>query len=1017
MTEGQLKQETFYGVSLTENTNSTPIVTAYQAVWLTTDDPAPKPPNLSGKVFYLRVDESSSTAVKKSMVTPIGAGGQHLFQLDWRLAEIVPKPLIQLKLQLARVYFRVCLPKVSNGFPTVVFYRSTWLGPDDPTPKEACQDNTAYYFLESGATYTTVTGLDLQNDGSDGHDKIRLGWIHDDNPPKLLIQKVDEQFRKDGFEQWPLVPNAYGLVDETTLREGTVSGDRIVADIEDRMFFMNPSSLESYNQTNLIPDLFVVEASVIIVQQKEYWRVDSVHRRAYADPTRQDLDKTSLLHLTRITNNKQVFLLSRCWIVEHCAQYADQLTRAIVNEMLKSELQIICDKARQRISVNLIGFTYRQENGFEWLSFEDYLELPWLVQLIGGAEYLDRNTFYRTVHLHSTSTVVKDFCINLAAITSVEEVEQHQFYSGLVAAIEQYLPSTESESFLYLFSLLGTHFLAGIPPGELPAADSDIPQLDSKKLEPVLLKRDSEHGKLGKFYTRVATVRALVRVYTVGDDFQVRIGEFKDDVTKSQLIDYSNNLLRDVLQSRTPLHERRLLQMIGVPCRQALGDIFHNRMSQGLQPIPIPNRGEKDSRSKNRTYQTRDDVVFKEVKKYVDLENDLKKIESLDQFQEFLSNTESIKSYNLLGKMLILQKIAYFNRSWTDSQVVLKSLKIIESILDDQGHYLAAELSRNLYGHSGMPFSKEETKEICKKWALAFWDEILECFPDVEPNWSQPQNIFNKLNPKPKDKSVNIFNKLKPKPKDKSVYTLFVLSSVFDRQITTFYEPLGKYIMPNDSIVWAVNSVHRLQMMSAFLPMCCGDWVCKHENKDVNSRRLWWDYSLAASAKPKSYTNEDSGERVPPQVASKFTGNTDHAEHKFTCISSECRHAPTESALWNIGKLLHLNEEVVNKVVQKIGWWFNGILDENLHHHFRCRKCQGLMSPDRESRNQNVFNCSKWKSEEGHDKSVTLIWCINPFCYEVIDSRDNLKKCDNGFYICKCGSCCNDHEKVKHKND
>ncbi|MDP2286459.1 MAG: hypothetical protein Q8L06_20170, partial [Pseudohongiella sp.] len=97
-----------------------------------------------------------------------------------------------------------------------------------------------------------------------------------------------------------------------------------------------------------------------------------------------------------------------------------------------------------------------------------------------------------------------------------------------------------------------------------------------------------------------------------------------------------------------------------------------------------------------------------------------------------------------------------------------------------------------------------------------------------------------------------------------------------------------------------------------------------------------------------------------------------------------------------------------------------------------CRQCKSLMLPDlRYGRVEyteftngefvkkdmapayrlTVFKCRNDHCKD-HQVGYYINHCLGFGCYELIDSRDCKRKCDNGLLICKgCGSCCEIHAK------
>jgi hypothetical protein len=179
----------FYGICLSTKPGDLPF-SFYRSEWLVSKNyqhpvnaplnslSTPKNPILDGVVYYFLVSDADCIAVPKQDVRNDSEGIQNEAQLDWVSAESVPKSLIQVGARLARVYYGVCIESNHDNFPRVIFYRSKWLGPDDPTPKKSNLDGAAYYFQEDGASFSSVIERDVQNDGAGGHNRIRLDWVH-----------------------------------------------------------------------------------------------------------------------------------------------------------------------------------------------------------------------------------------------------------------------------------------------------------------------------------------------------------------------------------------------------------------------------------------------------------------------------------------------------------------------------------------------------------------------------------------------------------------------------------------------------------------------------------------------------------------------------------------------------------------------------------------------------------------------------------------------------------------------
>lgn len=112
----------------------------------------------------------------------------------------------------------------------------------------------------------------------------------------------------------------------------------------------------------------------------------------------------------------------------------------------------------------------------------------------------------------------------------------------------------------------------------------------------------------------------------------------------------------------------------------------------------------------------------------------------------------------------------------------------------------------------------------------------------------------------------------------------------------------------------------------------------------------------------------------------------------------------------------------------KLAGYFNRLRE--IFNSLKCRACHSLMTPDlKYARTKyksiengqivekelmaayrvTVFECSKVDCHM-HGQKHYLNHCLNYKCQALIDSRDCLNKCDNGYYSCnKCGQCCSKH--------
>ncbi len=779
--------------------------------------------------------------------------------------------------------------------------------------------NNSYFFLTKGTSCKSIEvsgGIKyLLADSVDEIAHSVLYW-EEEKAPQAIIDAAINQFKIDGLARLACADNSWGLVDEKAFKESIHPGANDTAEIGTEIFYLGEDARNVING-NAAHDcqLLIFNFAKTKAGAYELCNIGKAYGRPYDEQDRQTLKSATLAKIGQKFQGIPLDLLSNVWIAEHCAQCAEPLTKAIIDKLLECELHCICDKARRHIFNNLHDFTYTCR--VDSRKFSDLLGMPWLEKVMGGVELTQRNVFYEKILQHSNDTYVKDRCAVLSKITSKSEgFGGTGHYEELIRLVEEYFqPDEIKKAFLLLFDFLGKHFISGIPPSELPPGTdgNSAPRLDLPKMDPVLLKsllKDDRH--LGIFDRRVKTVYSELKEYQIGT-VRLRIAQYIEDVRSEHLTDSENALLQDILACRAPLHERRVLQLLGVPCRQAIGDVFLDRMTLGRHLIPF------DYAVKGvRNFQSRDAIVVNEIKEHRQLGEKIANL-SLDALDAFLAEK---RQFNLLGKMVVLSKISSFSQKLDG--MIMSTVEHFELDLRDQCHLMAAAICNTVLRYAGKGADENKTVEECKNWVSAFWKEIIECFPDQHYGNNEKKNEdfswHHELNAV---RNGNIF-------KEKSHYTQFVLASMYDRQITTFYEPGGRFLMPYDAMVWAIHSVHRLHMMSALLPMCCGDWVCTHSKEDAAndnqpetdrgqafSRRIWWDYRLAAVARKSG--------------------------HRLNCCYKECHHPYKEAALQQISLNLGLHERTVDRHLQKIGWWYNGLADENLHSHFRCSVCGSIM--------------------------------------------------------------------------
>lgn len=119
----------------------------------------------------------------------------------------------------------------------------------------------------------------------------------------------------------------------------------------------------------------------------------------------------------------------------------------------------------------------------------------------------------------------------------------------------------------------------------------------------------------------------------------------------------------------------------------------------------------------------------------------------------------------------------------------------------------------------------------------------------------------------------------------------------------------------------------------------------------------------------------------------------------------------------------------------KLAGYFNRI--KEIRDRLDCRSCGTLMKPDfkysrvetkvfdpstgqlksvqfRAAYRSTVFFCDQGNCGQLGER-VYLSHCLGHKCADIVDSRD-LARCENGFYVCRCGSCCQEHNHTGRRD-
>ncbi len=287
-----------------------------------------------------------------------------------------------------------------------------------------------------------------------------------------------------------------------------------------------------------------------------------------------------------------------------------------------------------------------------------------------------------------------------------------------------------------------------------------------------------------------------------------------------------------------------------------------------------------------------------------------------------------------------------------------------------------------------------EEKDLAKDLRSSLWSELHHVFPDTH-DWAiteRPTRTWEG------EDQARI-----------SDFASVVLSGVFHRPFVVAYRQTRE--LPRRHLRLALDSIQRVNLLTAIFPVCCGDWANSRYFDLIQKAHRAEESRIFASI--SGTQNAEQGEYVLP-YPELSSGNS-------LCSGSRCKHALNSISdfpllLWRIGVLTRSRLQDLQREVARCAFWLNSLFDHLTHRHFRCRHCGMLLSPDRSSNDPNRFNCPKSANQPGeaHDRNVYLSWCRGSGCSRVIDSREigEAKRCSNGKYICPgCSACCYQHDR------
>jgi hypothetical protein len=675
-------------------------------------------------------------------------------------------------------------------------------------------------------------------------------------------------------------------------------------------------------------------------------------------------------------------ILSSQKLLENFAKHTPILVFDILRELEQHAFKELDVWAKFIISENLCDFTYRLPDNYK----REQNPLPsWINLLLKDITQKGQVDAVTKILVHCNGDL-KSRCENLLSYLDgagfKQFLDNYMKLHGLV--VEPC--SDDTGELVFLLDFMGKSPIAGIRLTDLPKGlRSDLPVLDPSEIEPIFVDTSLDAGShLGLYYKRITMVICKISSYKMPSNKHLLVGEWQRDCTSEDMTD---GRLVTLLERRAPLHERRLLQELGIPCRQSVDDAVCHRLTQ---------MREKGERNGNAVTPYNIDLAYAEIicayRRHAQSVADA----SFDELSEKVSalKQDGVGTEYLLPGMLLLKRLASSAHIPPNSELQNHIVELRKSYAA-QGHYIASQLCASMLKRIERGANEESERLTCISFMLpiikAFWNEMAKCFPDdLSEQWTQIST--RQVHPR-----TNTGGEITP-------YTALILSSIFDRHNVRFYEKVRP--LPREFNQWALDSITRLHLLSALIPFCCGDWACQHRHDHPRNRRRVWEWRLAALFSKRATEDNYQGGNVPHCM----TGSTSTS----WCGESSCKHANHDAALLSLALELTKREDHlrVYKIIGRIGWWFNSLLDIEMHNHFRCSKCGRLMMPRWTIDNFNIFDCPANDGND-HDQNIRLTWCIGGNCTNIIDSRIMNDLCTNGILICNnCGLCCFRHSKT-----
>ena len=674
-------------------------------------------------------------------------------------------------------------------------------------------------------------------------------------------------------------------------------------------------------------------------------------------------------------------------IVQRLCSFHKALFGRIVGYIEDRQVESTCALGRKHIIDSLRNYTC-EVTGRQATKFK----APDFLRQLEPNEGLSLNVLESLFHV---TLEEKDRIDHLAKLEG-KHIDFHTFVLDLIKRRRIETSAVELEMLAtFNFSLNGEIACATLK--SLPVARGiTYPAVGVMEILPVLLRKtflhDQDNGrsdnveiKLHQTFSRHVVLFANVEVVKIGFERGSEcfgLASWDHNLTETE----AREAMSLLAHRRLPLHERRVLQLLQIPCRESLDDMEALSLGRVTKEKGTPDK------PLILTAESCDEALLKSIDSVRNLRRELKGARSQKDVEAILRKLTfgeggDFPSDSAIPTIEVLARIAEF--SHVESSELLEWMQTRRDAFERGGNYLLdllIEWVQLLVQEGGVSLMK---RDCSRELRTKLWFEFQTIFPDNK-DWIG----FSR---EPNGAIVG-----------ESLFAKTVLNSIFQRPFLIEYK--RPPVLPKRELQLALQSVQRVHRLAAVFPVCCGDWCTNDYFNGLHKMRKYAESRLFASIKP-GWRQDDNGETIMADECLLAECSQ--------CFGSRCLHAPNHKSslrllLWKIAEKTGQMEDFI-KAVERCGFWINTIIDDGAHYHFRCRGCGELFVPERRNSKPYYFSCPKsFPESDEHDENIYINWCVG--CGGVIDSRE-CGKCSKRAYVCKkCGGCCRDHTEIAPKD-